>query len=47
MSALMQSCRLERLSACQLFALGFALGIGLFGSGAAFLGLLLHWMGRL
>ena len=35
MSALMQSCQLERLSACQLFALGFALGIALFVAGGA------------
>ena len=40
MSALMQSCRLERLSACQLFALGFALGIGVFVAGGATLAVL-------
>ena len=43
----MQSCRLERLSACQVVALGFALGIGLICSSAAALGLALHWLGKL
>jgi hypothetical protein len=43
----MQACRLERMGACQLLALGFVLGIALICSGAAFFGLILHLTGRL